>query len=1012
MKTQKQQTGMKNLWIFLGLWLISGIIPLQIISAQDTATFLSDMKFLGAYGQNQGPGGVAYEGWETKVRRDINIYGNPLKIKGLTYPKGLSARAVSEVYVDLGQKYTTFQSLLGIDDMCCSCCSSVAVVFFKIYCDGNLVFNKKIDCTAPINVDIDVTGVNELRLVVDTTGTGVGNGCGQGIWANARFKPGVKQFTAFPDTIKILYNGNSLSPGLLLSDVSRFAISSGFSMTWGTNTEYADDLKSRWNQGTGSIYPRGKIMSGKYTHYNIQPNSAEYGRNAWEPTISDTLKKYGKLFYDLAKSYNLSPYLYCYWWHQTLPRKEQDKIDLVFGQVADYINPDLPVIPCGRVMYNVFEACKQGLITDWDTNTFMTPAGGIHCSNFGHYINGLTHFAVVYQQSPVGLPSYNFMYNTPNVTDASVSAMSDETILKIQKIVWNTVKTYSHAKIDTTKLPTAKLSSNKTSAVINSKVTFDASTSAAVAGQSLIRYRWSFGEALSPIGRINDTMQIINPGRASYIYETTSPTISHTYTKTGTFWARLVVVQDNGKTSSDFLVINITAAADTTRPSAPSNLATSNITSVSFTLSWTASTDNVGVASYEIFRNGVSEGVSTTTSFSLTGLSANTTYPMTVKAKDGAGNISVASTSLNVTTLGPDNQTPTVPAGLGSSSVTTTGFSLSWSASTDNVGVTGYEVFSNGTSIGTPTGTTLSVTGLSCGTTYAMNVRARDAAGNWSAQSTALNVSTSSCSDTQAPTVPAGLSSSAIAQTSFTLSWSASTDNVGVTGYEVFRNGTSIGTPTGTTLSVTGLICGTSYAMTVRARDAGGNWSAQSTPSNVTTATCSDTQAPTAPTGLSSSNLTQTSFTLSWNASTDNVGVVSYEVFRGAVSCGTTVTTSLNITGLNVATSYPMTVKAKDAAGNVSSASSVVNVATASLDIENFSKNVCIYPNPVADILNITNIEPGSVVSIYNMNGVMLYQVKAEADFLNLNTRSFSKGVYVCYVLNSYRSDAIMFIKE
>lgn len=89
--------------------------------------------------------------------------------------------------------------------------------------------------------------------------------------------------------------------------------------------------------------------------------------------------------------------------------------------------------------------------------------------------------------------------------------------------------------------------------------------------------------------------------------------------------------------------------------------------------------------------------------------------------------------------------------------------------------------------------------------------------------------------DTQAPSVPSGLASSAITQTSFTLNWSASTDNVGVTGYEVLRNGTSAGTPSGTSFNVTGLSAGTTYAMRVRARDEAGNWSAQSSTLNVTT---------------------------------------------------------------------------------------------------------------------------------------------------------------------------------
>ncbi len=90
--------------------------------------------------------------------------------------------------------------------------------------------------------------------------------------------------------------------------------------------------------------------------------------------------------------------------------------------------------------------------------------------------------------------------------------------------------------------------------------------------------------------------------------------------------------------------------------------------------------------------------------------------------------------------------------------------------------------------------------------------------------------------DAQAPSVPAGLSAASIAQTSFTLRWNAATDNVGVTGYEVFRGGASIGTTTATSLNVTGLAAATSYSMRVRARDAAGNWSAQSAALNVTTA--------------------------------------------------------------------------------------------------------------------------------------------------------------------------------
>ena len=93
-----------------------------------------------------------------------------------------------------------------------------------------------------------------------------------------------------------------------------------------------------------------------------------------------------------------------------------------------------------------------------------------------------------------------------------------------------------------------------------------------------------------------------------------------------------------------------------------------------------------------------------------------------------------------------------------------------------------------------------------------------------------------SVTDILAPTVPTSLSSASVAQTSFTLNWTASTDNVAVTGYEIFSNGVSVGTSATTSFNVTGLSSNTTYAMTVRAYDAVNNYSAQSTPAlNVTT---------------------------------------------------------------------------------------------------------------------------------------------------------------------------------
>ena len=91
-----------------------------------------------------------------------------------------------------------------------------------------------------------------------------------------------------------------------------------------------------------------------------------------------------------------------------------------------------------------------------------------------------------------------------------------------------------------------------------------------------------------------------------------------------------------------------------------------------------------------------------------------------------------------------------------------------------------------------------------------------------------------------------------------------------------------------------------------------------------------DTQAPTVPSSLIASNIAQTTVTLSWNASTDNVGVTGYDVFQGTTNLGSVTGTSANITGLTPATAYSFKVRAHDAAGNNSSFSNTVNVTTLS----------------------------------------------------------------------------------
>ncbi|WP_302893363.1 glycosyl hydrolase family 18 protein [Actinomadura luzonensis] len=186
---------------------------------------------------------------------------------------------------------------------------------------------------------------------------------------------------------------------------------------------------------------------------------------------------------------------------------------------------------------------------------------------------------------------------------------------------------------------------------------------------------------------------------------------------------------------------------------------------------------------------------------------------------------------------GTDTTAPSVPGNLRSTGVTNTSVSLAWDAATDNVAVTGYEVYRGTTLVTTVTGTTYTDTGLTANTAYTYTVRARDAAGNRSAASAATTATTTggTGTDTTPPSVPANLRSTGVTNTSVSLAWDAATDNVAVTGYEVYRGTTLVTTVTGTAYTDTGLTAGTAYTYTVRARDAAGNRSAASAATTATT---------------------------------------------------------------------------------------------------------------------------------------------------------------------------------
>lgn len=278
---------------------------------------------------------------------------------------------------------------------------------------------------------------------------------------------------------------------------------------------------------------------------------------------------------------------------------------------------------------------------------------------------------------------------------------------------------------------------------------------------------------------------------------------------------------------------------DLTSPSTPANLVAAAAGPTTINLAWTASTDNIAVTNYLVYRDALPSPVASVvgTTFSDTGLTPLSVHSYRVVASDAAGNLSGFSNTATASTPA-DTTPPTAPTNLTAVAVSGTSINLSWTASTDNVGVSGYSVFRDGgaTSIATVSGTTFSDTGLAVGSTHSYTVKAFDLSNNTSAASNTATATTQG-TDTIPPTVPTGLTATGSSTTTIDLNWTASTDNFGVTGYKVFRDGgaTEVGTVTTTSFSDTGLAVNSTHSYQVSAFDGAGNQSAKSTSASATT---------------------------------------------------------------------------------------------------------------------------------------------------------------------------------
>ena len=223
--------------------------------------------------------------------------------------------------------------------------------------------------------------------------------------------------------------------------------------------------------------------------------------------------------------------------------------------------------------------------------------------------------------------------------------------------------------------------------------------------------------------------------------------------------------------------------------------------------------------------------------------------------------------------------------------------------------------------------------------------------------------------DTQAPTTPENLALTAITLNSMNVSWSASSDNIGVTGYNVYVDGVLEAQTTNTNITIAALNTNTAYSFTIVAKDLINNMSDQSDAKNGQT--LEDTEAPTVPTDIVVSNETDSSFQISWTASEDNNTVTGYEVYVNDVLNATTATTSYTVIELNANTTYTVTVLAKDADTNKSNKSNAVNASTTAGSFNGISElfiSEYTEPNPgegnqkAIEIVNLT----GATINLSN----------------------------------------------
>ncbi|MFV8380037.1 M14 family zinc carboxypeptidase [Flavobacterium sp. LB3R33] len=441
-----------------------------------------------------------------------------------------------------------------------------------------------------------------------------------------------------------------------------------------------------------------------------------------------------------------------------------------------------------------------------------------------------------------------------------------------------------------------------------------------------------------------------------------------------------VVVWTFDDASGQTVTANQNVIIDNSAPTAPTELVASGTTQTTTNLSWTASTDDTAVIGYDVYQGTTLRASVATTSYAVTGLTASTEYNFSVKAIDAAGNISTESIIVNVTTLDPivDTTAPSAPASLIATGTTQTSTNLSWTTSTDDTAVTGYDVYQGTTLRGSVTTTSYAVAGLAASTAYTFSVKAKDAAGNISVSSNIISVTTSAPIATYCDSKGNSVTKEKIGKVVF---GTINNTTTGGTGYENF------------TTIATNATRGTAYTITIT------------------------------PSWTSTKYKEGYGVWIDYNGDGDFVDA-GEQVFTKTASTTTPVTGSITIpatakigvTRMRVSMKYNAIPTSCEtfASGQVEDytvniTSPIARTIETSKDKE-ITNDIVVYPNPTTSILNVTSVSENATFKIYNIIGQTIMKGKLSNN--SINVTAISQGNYVLEITDKETTTTKRFVKQ